>query len=484
MKKIFYYIMPLCLLWAGCSDFLEYKDKDKIIPKELKHFNELIYGELMKTTSGGEMMYMQMMTDEVASVVLPLSSSTREDKRREYFSYFTWAINEQLDQDEKEHNDIAWAHFYHKILMCNIIENDVSRLEDDTEGVKQRLLGEVAFLRAMSYYYLVNLYGEPYKDKEQAKTALGVPINNAISLEQNVYQRSTLQEVYDLIEENLQNAITLLGEGEQLHTIFRPNVHVAKLFLSRVYLYEKEWEKALACCNDLLTNCEARIETWENMSEYISKKKVLYNDDNEGLLFSWGERNSNILSSDYSNAGHWEVNPELKNMYTSDDVRKLAFFSEYKPYYPNKYFTKSNSARTCYCWCYRIEEVYLNRAEACIELGDATHLQQALSDIYAIRQNRISGDYKLQANTKEDILKIFKDEKKMEFCFEDIRWFDIRRWGIEITHKLHDMNTPERYDTYVLKAGSPNYILSIPLEVQKVNYRIKQFQREETLVSK
>lgn len=483
MKKIFYYILPLCLLWAGCSDFLEYKDKDKIIPKELKHYNELIYGELIKKTSGNEMMYMQMMTDEVVSFVKPLSSGDRTDSRREYFGYFTWAVNEQLDQDEQEHNDIAWSHFYHKILMCNIIENDLEAIEYDTEGVKKRLLGEVKFLRAMSYYYLVNLYGEPYKNKKQAETALGVPINEAISLEQKIYKRATLQKNYDLIEEDLKNAITLLNEGEQLNTIFRPNVHVARLLLSRIYLYEKEWEKALTTCNELLTESQARVETRENMSNYISKKKVLYNSDNNSLLFSWGERNNNVLSFNTTNAGHWEVNPELKNMYIPGDIRGSAFFSEYY-YYPNKYFPSSNSARTCYSWSYRIEEAYLNRAEACIELGDATHLQQAMSDIYAIRQNRIDGDYELQTSSKEDIQKAFRDEKKMEFCFEDVRWFDIRRWEIEITHKVHNINIPEKYDTYVLKAGSPNYILSIPLEVQKVNYLIEKFEREETLVSK
>ena len=38
MKRILYIL--LCLLGIGCSDFLEYKDNDKIIPRELKHFDE------------------------------------------------------------------------------------------------------------------------------------------------------------------------------------------------------------------------------------------------------------------------------------------------------------------------------------------------------------------------------------------------------------------------------------------------------------
>lgn len=484
-KRISYYILPLCLFWSSCGDFLEYKDKDKIIPRELAHYNELVYGELMKKTSGDEMMYLQFMTDEVESIVLPLSSSSRTDSRREDYGNFTWATDHQLDQDEREHNDKAWAHFYHKILMCNVIEHDLGDFENDTKGVKKRLLGEVIFLRAISYYYLVNLYGEPYKNKEQAKTALGVPINTTISLENKVYTRAKLQETYELIENELLRSIDFLTEGEQSNTIFRPNVDGAKLFLSRIYLYQKEWKKALDISNDLISMSNSSIETLTNMSNYIKSRRYLYNDQNAGILFSWGKRFGSPFTSK-SDAGHWEVSSELKKMYintdTIKDVRGQAFFSQYSPYYPNKYEANGGS---CYHWSYRIEEAYLNRAEACIELGGETNLVQAMSDINSIRRNRITGGgYERKATDTQEAKKILQDEKRMEFCFEDTRWFDIRRWEIEITHKLHNINSPTVYDTYVLKAGSPNYIINIPLEVQKINFKIEQFERENTLVGK
>ena len=60
----------------GCSDFLEYKDNDKIIPRELKHFDELVLGELIKKTTGSEMMALDFMTDDIESVVNPLDGST------------------------------------------------------------------------------------------------------------------------------------------------------------------------------------------------------------------------------------------------------------------------------------------------------------------------------------------------------------------------------------------------------------------------
>lgn len=485
MNKLFIYILPICIFLAGCSDFLEYKDRDKIIPRELKHFDELVYGELIKKTGGSEMMILDFMTDDVMSVVTPLSgSSDRRESRGAYYSYFTWAPNHQLDMEGREIIDMNWGFFYNKILRCNIIEHDLKEFEEDNDRVKTRLLGEVAFVRAMAYYYLVNLYGEPYESKEQAKQALGVPVNKAISIEKNTYTRAKLQEVYDLIEEDLLNSIKLLKEGHQANSIFRPNVSVARLFLSRIYLQQKRWEEARDMASTVILESGAMIETLANMSEYINNKKTLYNKANRGILYSWGERYSSPLSSGYSDAGHWEVSSELRNMFVNDakgkDIRGTAFFDQYNPY-PKKYNPYS---RTCYDWCYRIEEAYLNRAEAYIEIGDAESIRSAMRDINLIRKERIEGDYEKTANTVEEARKVLRDEKRMEFCFEDVRWFDIRRWKLEITHVFQNINTPLSGNTYVLTAGSPNYILSIPLDVQRINFDIEQFERVETLVSK
>lgn len=485
MNKL-YYILSLCFLWMGCSDFLEYKDQDKIIPRELKHFDELVYGEIIKKTSGSEMKALDFMTDDIMSVVLPIEgSSSRRDSRSEFFGYFTWAKNNQLDMEQRERNDNNWAFFYNKILRCNILENDVSQFEEDHDRVRTRLLGELTFMRALAYYYLVNIYGEPYENKEQAKKALGVPINTAISIEKKVYTRAKLQEVYDLIEKDLLQAIDLLKAGDQENSIFRPNVNAAYLFLSRIYLQQKRWEDAKKMSSTLITESGATIETLENMSKYIANGITLYNNSNKSILFSWGRRDNSPLSTSTSEAGHWEVSQDLRNLYVkkdnAEDIRATAFFDKYKPYYPKKYYTFT---RSCNDWCYRIEEAYLNRAEACIELGGTENIEQAMRDINSIRRSRIKGDYEKNTNDPEEARKIMREEKRMEFCFEDCRWFDIRRWKIEITHKFQDLNAPLAADTYILTAGNPNYILSLPLDVQDKNFEIENFERVETLVSK
>ena len=286
-------IIGLLLLGlSSCDDFLEYKDKDKIIPKELSHFDEFVYGEIINKTEGSLMNYLSYMTDETMSYVSSSMWLSKEDLRDEMFSYFTWAKEPQVRKDEVEVNDKAWSFFYHRILMCNITFEQVKELDEDIEGVKNRLLGESLFMRALSYFYLVNLYGEPYESAAQAKTALGVPINENVGVEANVYNRATLDVNYTLMEEDLKAAITYFEKGQKKGGIYRPNKDAALLLLSRVYLYQKKYDDVITVVDDLLKTTETEIIPYSTLEKFISSDDVVYkvyNTNNPGMIFSWGK---------------------------------------------------------------------------------------------------------------------------------------------------------------------------------------------------
>lgn len=125
----------------------------------------------------------------------------------------------------------------------------------------------------------------------------------------------------------------------------------------------------------------------------------------------------------------------------------------------------------------RLEEAYLNRAEAYIEKGEH---ELGMDDVNAIRAERIKGEYELVANSVDEAREFYRLEKRLEFSFEGLRWFDIRRWGLEIEHLYQDYSTPTVINHYVLKAGSPNYVLSLPLEIQRSDDKIERFERVET----
>ena len=69
---------------------------------------------------------------------------------------------------------------------------------------------------------------------------------------------------------------------------------------------------------------------------------------------------------------------------------------------------------------------------------------------------------------KEDLVKFIWAERRRELCFEEaMRFWDLRRQGMpQLVHKWYSSAT--MYETYVLRQGSPNYVLAIP--DSEINY--------------
>lgn len=483
VKKYMICLLSLIFVLGACSDFLDYKDKDKVIPSKLDEYSELVYGELIHKDAGASLYNVLIMSDDVGSCM----NGDKSDERREYLNWYSWAENTQITPDGKEKNDPAWEFLYHKILMCNVIEREVSEFEDDLEGVKYRLLGEVQAIRAMSYWYLVNMYGEPWRSEEQAKRALGVPVNVESYIKDKVYQRESLARNYELMEIDLKQALDNLEKGEKKNTVFRPNKDVVRLFLSRIYLEQKRYEDVIEVCGDLLKETNRSVvplewmrknyDNWERENPVVAR-------DAGSLLFSWWTRDAMPALPPGSNAGFW-ISDELRKAVqeNSNDVRGKSYtFWEESNYSPTKVFNKYRAIESkCYGMNYRLEEVYFNRAEAYVYTN---RRDLAMADLTLVYRQRILNDPdpQLEASSDEKAIEIFRKEKRKEFCFEDIRWFDIRRWGLSVEHVYHDFNDPSKFVTYVLESESPNYVLPLPMDVQRMNETIERPKRVEAIV--
>lgn len=472
MKRIIYMI-PLFLLFASCSDFLDYKDKDKVIPSELSQYSELVVGEVIQKRVSTTCYNLLVMSDDYGTYVPSWLGDYTTDERLSYQSWYIWAKESQIAYDGSEMIDPAWGEFYHKILMCNIIERDVNELEDDYDGVKFRLLGEVQALRAMSYWYLVNMYGEPWRSAEQAKTAMGVPINRETSIKDKLYTREPLAKVYELMETDLTNALQNLEKGEQKNTIFRPNKDLVRLFLSRIYLEQKRYDDVITVCNDLLEETEHEIIPYSEMVTYAKPQTPMIHKDSKSLIFSWLKRDTYPgHGSQFGNA-RYAPSEELVASMASNDVRKKSNVV----WDGNIHLLEKYSAdfSGCPTMNYRIEEVYFNRAEAYIEKGE---WQLGMKDVNKIYAERVEHGA-LDADNADKAREQLRAEKRRELCFEDMRWFDIRRWGLEVEHKYYNFSMDKTFVTYVLEAESPNYVLPLPLDVQRRNFQIEQPERIE-----
>lgn len=73
----------------------------------------------------------------------------------------------------------------------------------------------------------------------------------------------------------------------------------------------------------------------------------------------------------------------------------------------------------------RMTEVYMNYIEACIELGE---LDEAKKYLNVIRKN--VGLPEVTTSSQDELRKIYQNERRLEFYYEEQRYWDVRRWLI------------------------------------------------------
>lgn len=103
---------------------------------------------------------------------------------------------------------------------------------------------------------------------------------------------------------------------------------------------------------------------------------------------------------------------------------------------------------------FRLGEILLNKAEACIELGKTG---EALTAVNLIRER--AGVAPLVSIDREKV----RHERKIELAFENgHRWFDLRRWRTavdEISKEFKGLNYKLDYDSYA--EGTAKYKISV-----------------------
>jgi hypothetical protein len=103
----------------------------------------------------------------------------------------------------------------------------------------------------------------------------------------------------------------------------------------------------------------------------------------------------------------------------------------------------------------RYAEMLMNYAEACIELGQDA---EARTYINMIRER--AGQPDLPALTGDALRQAYRHERRIEFAYEDQRFWDVRRWliGAAAYHQTHGVNvryvTSEATTTYRKADGS------------------------------
>ncbi len=467
----------MCLLFPGCHSFLDEYSQDERVPATVKDYEEILYGEAYFKNEHLPYEYVELLSDDVTAMY-NAANINGDDTRQEVYGYYTWQDNPEVTPQGGLRNDVAWEKLYHQILTANVVLEKVAGIEGKTED-KARLEGEAHAIRAFAYFLLVNLYADPYTTPAEASKTPGVPINTHTYGEDTNFPRATLAEVYDVIISDLEAGMQAFAKDDAPKNIFRWNEAALATLGSRIFLYMRNWDKAKEYADIALSKNAYLRDLNAKNAEDPQYTKPFITKDNREINYSFGFYLPKPLSSGH--LYYFKPSDELLALYSEGDLRYFNNVGNFitakkvrvgggfwNPIYA--YFTSINKNgltddALVYGYAIRSAEAYLNRAEALAMKGDRAG---ALADLATLRAARLTKEAAALSDpaSDEEMIRMVRDERRRELCFEMQRWFDLRRWGKPgLTHEYITDGEANTREVFTLPANSPKYTLPVPQAV-------------------
>jgi hypothetical protein len=311
-------------------------------------------------------------------------------------------------------NSNLWKAAYFYIYQCNICIEGLQRSSGVSSAVKKRLTGEVQFIRALCYYYLVNLYGD-------------VPLVLSTNADVNaLLPRTQASQVYNQMEADLLAAFDALSDNQTNTT---PTRYAAQALLARIYLHLQNWNKAEEMASAVINSGQFMLQSDLNSVFKRLSKEIIFQwapvvdktNAPEGLIF---------VPANTALRPTYILTQGLLSAFEAGDLRKANWIKNVKigtqHYdYPYKYkIYVSSSAPTEYNVVLRLAEQYLIRAEA---LARQNRITEAVADINTIRTRAQLPGISTSISS-EECFHAIEQERRIELFAEwGHRWFDLKR---------------------------------------------------------
>ncbi len=501
-KHLLHIIIGVAALCASCSNFLTEYSQDQAYVRSFTDLDELLAGSTYMKCHNITQTFQFQANMTFFPYIHFMADETQLSKGSDpfgyslapayLFGYYTW--QKKVGKDHKEttmwREAQDWQNLYEYINVANLVlslidKQDVVTANDESEV--KRIKGEAHFLRGAYYFTLANLYGKPYAPATASKD-LAVPLKLTEIIEDKIYERATVQEIYGQVLEDLLSAEALLKEIPR-KSVVRAGHTAVCLLLSRVYLYMQNYEKTVMWAEECLKEESNLIDL-----NGFAGGDFLVRESPE-LIFTMG---TNCLPANLENhnAENFCVSKELYDCFEEGDLRNGYFIALEDNVYTYKKVNYNRGQRIDVSdnFAFRTAEAYLNLAEAAACLG-GEHTARARQAYNILRESRMEPDkFQKEENLSgRELVDAIRLERRRELCLEGHRWFDLRRYMVNelypsektlsneyVVYEYSYVTSgyePVFYRRYTLPPHDGAWTLPIPSEELDANYGMPDNER-------
>lgn len=345
-----------------------------------------------------------------------------------------------------------WSSSYQQIFYANVVLEGLDEiLITEKNSIKiNQIKGAALFFRALAYYNLTQLFAVPYEN-EKAFESFGIPLKLSADVNERP-KRGTLQGTYNQILEDLIQARDLLPVKVPVKT--KPSKTAALGLLARVYLNMSDFENAIKYATQCLSLQNELIDY--NSLELSSEWPMPLAIPNEGnvenvevIFYTFPLVSTQLIASET------RINPDIINLYESNDLRKSLFLNS------NNNFKGSYTGNIIPFTGIAVDEIFLIRAEANVRLN---RIQAGNEDLNILLMKRYkNGTYKpSNINDREKLLKLILKERVKELLYRGLRWSDLKRLNLEPEFETVIFRVRDELEV-LLRPNSNRYVFPIPL---------------------
>lgn len=406
---------------------------------------------------------------------------------------YHWEDAVESDWDSPQE---VWDANYKAIASANQVLEAIADLGEPESCLSYK--AEALLCRAYGHFQLANTFCMGYNENT-AGNELGIPYIKVPEKEVGlVYERGTLKEVYDNINADIEAALPLIKKASFEIPMYHFNAKAAYAFAARFNLfYGKDYDKVINYATEAIGTDPTSVlrdlngyDKFTNTTEwtygYISKDEPanLLLITNRSLYGRVRNKRYAITNNIMRTQLVWSAFPGGKLL----SVYNTVFHNDYMNYWVPKmeeiFEITDQIAQTgqphVIVPAFTTDETLLCRAEAYIlkkeydkaatdlsywymKKGISAHSSDEISDFYkesSVDTNAKPLNTGVAYDAKQvNMLYAVLHARRVEGIHEGIRWMDIKRYGIAVTHTIYN-GTP-----IVLKADDSRKAIQIPSQV-------------------